>query len=184
MALSIPKSEPSVVVAGTTWQWDKTLPDFRPADGWYLRYKLGATAVLPDIVASAATSGTSFEIRQTPAVTGDVEPATYEIAGWAYNNSDFEQATEIHEVYRDRLIVRAHPDLVTSSESADERALRIISAAVEGRLTDGMDEFQINGRAVKYVPLETLLKLQGTYRARVRAAQSVGGFGRRHKVRF
>ena len=64
-----------------------------------------------------------------------------------------------------------------------ERTFAVIEAALEGRLTKDLESYQIAGRSISKIPVETLMKMRGRYAGLVREERT-GRATRRHLIRF
>lgn len=169
MGYDIPDTEPTEFTAGDSWQWDKVLSDYPPSDGWQLTYLFrGAKdydAAWNDDV-KAASGDESYEIR-IPKTDTDLTAGTYRLIGYVEND------TERHIVHDDDAVtVWANPTTAVGQGTHAERSLAIIEAAIEGRLTDDEEEWEINGRSVKAIPIDELYRLRNHYRQEVHAERN------------
>jgi hypothetical protein len=108
--------------------------------------------------------------------TQDLESGTYQlIQRWVgsgtYNG-------------REETVAQTVVSVLTNPRTADagdlqshaERALAIIEAALEGRLTADIENYQIGGRAVSKIPAKELMSLRRAYQAEV-DSQRTGSLG-------
>jgi len=167
---TVPITEPTELTAGDSWQWDRTLPGFPPADGWTLRYALRGPGRL-DIEAQPA--GGVYQVRVAAAETTKLPAGSYRWA-MAVEHEDGRR----HTIATGRIQVAADFAQLEDGLTHAERTLRVIHAAIEGRLTADIESYSINGRAVNKIPLEQLLKLRGHYRSEVRRERNGGRWGR------
>lgn len=184
MAATVPTREPKQLNAGDSWSWDRTLSDYSAAAGWALAYHLRGPASL-DIGAGAGATwvtgaGDTFSVRVPATGTASLTAGTYRLVGYAT------KATERVEVFNAVVILR--PNFATAGASAalshDERTLAILDAAIEGRLPQDLQSYQINGRAVNKIPIKELVELQDLYRARVNRQRRQKRFGRTVEVKL
>jgi hypothetical protein len=73
------------LVAGDTLDFVDTIPDYPPADGWTLKYRLTPRFTTPaqtPITLTATTSGTDYRIQASPATTAAWSPGIYAWARW------------------------------------------------------------------------------------------------------
>lgn len=179
MAPKAPNGEPEVLVAGDSWWWDKHLSTYLPSEGYGLKYSFSGPGVIADISAATSSDGDYFEVRENAADTAAFVAGTYQVAGYATLSSDR------FEIWRGTIHVRQNLDAINvPTKSHDETALEAINAAIEGRLTADMQDFQIGGRTVTHIPIEELLRLQGVYRRRVWRSRNSGGLSRPVEVTF
>lgn len=175
VARTIPTCEPTELTAGDSWEWDRTDlgPDYLPSDGWALSYALsGAAADVIAINATTSTSGDYFEVRVPAATTARYVAGTYRLVGYVTKSPDRFPA------FSGVLRVLTNYAVAVPALSNDETTLAAIEAAVSGRLTADIEEYQINGRAVKKIPMAELVKLQGIYRSRVARERNGGRWGK------
>lgn len=174
MGYEIPTTEPDILVEGMSWEWDRALDDFTPADGWTLRYAFTGPGTVLTLIAAASADGTTHEIRRGYGDTGGLTPGRYEMAGWVDDGSNR------HEVYRAAVVIQANLDTDTDARSHDEKVLSAINAMIEGRTgTDltAAKRVTVNGRTLEQHSADELVRLQGTYRARVWMARHPGKIG-------
>ena len=160
----IPSNEPARLVAGDTWQWTRSLEDYKASDGWTLSY------------AMIASPGVSFTI--TAAAAGDdhaVTVAAATTAGYAAGKYLWQAyVTKAAERFKvDEGLLEVEADFATAGASYDPReharvVLAAIEAVIEDRATKDQESYSINGRSLSRTPLADLLKLRATYRDEVR----------------
>lgn len=185
MARSIGFSEPSELVAGDTWQWNRQLPDFPPSEAWEVSYSFAGEATdSPDIRAQASSSGEYFEVRATPEITEKFKPGPRAMVGYASKGTKGQPDYERHRFYVGTVRIAPNLDLAASEIPFARRALDAIEARLENRLTTDLEQFQINGRSVVHIPMEQLLKLRGVYRAELNRKARRGRVTRLGRVRF
>lgn len=162
MVLTVPTCEPKAVTAGSSWQWDKTLPDYLPSDGWTLKYALRGPSVL-DLAADTSELGDYFEVRTLPAATAALAPGRYRLLAYVDNGTDQ------FDILAGTIVV--NPDIRAMAEgdgeSENEQVLTLIKARISGRLPADRENFQINGTAITRIPIEQLVQLQRVYELRV-----------------
>ena len=178
--VAIPSSEPLQVTAGDTLQWTRDLADYPANDGWVLTYELRALGGAYTI--TAAASGAQHAVTVAAATSTSYAAGTYTIGGYVT------KAGQRFEVYRGTLVVL--PNLAAGG-AADRRShvrkvLDAIEAVLEGRATRDQEQVTFSdGRSLRYMPVEDLLKLREKYRselAREEAAAAIAA-GRSPKNR-
>jgi hypothetical protein len=165
MSATIPIYEPSVIVAGDTLAWTKTLADYSAADGWVLSYVLTLASVAPSNIAITATaSGSDHAISVTAATTAAYVAGTYH---WA---SYVTKAAERYTLESGTVVISPNPASVSPSDPRThaEKCLAAIEAVIEGRMSDPIVEYQIGNRMAKKIPHADLMKLRTLYKTEVR----------------
>lgn len=184
MAAEVPTTEPRYLTAGDTWTWERSLSDYPAGDGWVLTYALVSTSALITLTASADGDDHLIEIAATTTAgysAGDYDWQSYVTLG-----------TERFNVERGTVTVR--PNLATATTGYDGRTAAAKALdAINAYLTTGnleAGDVQIDGRAVKYIPVLDLYKLRDKLKAEVageaaaaRAAE-LGLDPRRYSIRL
>lgn len=186
-------SRPTNIVAGDTYTWQVSCPDYPASDGWALKVTITNVTIRKQIDAATASDGKSFDVTLPSATSDDltvVGPYTITEVVWRGTGASLER----HTVYTGTVNVTA--DMTTSGTAADLRTharkvLEAIEAAIEGRATRGqLDTTVIGDRQVKYLAPGELLKWRSFYsnevkreEAAARIAQGLDG-GNRMVVRF
>lgn len=174
MSHTTPTVEPTVLQSGMSWEWDRYLSDYTPADGWTLKYAFTGPSAVATITASASSDNTTHEVRVLPAATVDLTPGTYKVQGWV------DDGTNKWEVFRSTVSILADLDSDTDARSADEVELAAVEAAIAA--LDGgspVAEVRVNGRTVTYATdqMPSLYARRGTLRALVWRARNPGKIG-------
>lgn len=165
MAPTVLWGEPTRVRAGDTWLWKQTFPDYPVAEGWTPKYVIRGIDALPWSASYAVSSGEEWTITIPASSTDPLGAGTYEWAllltgSGAYAGREHTVASGVLEVM---------PDLETAvageRQSHAERTLAILDAAIEGRLTDDLQHYIINGRQITKIPIRDLVHLRGVYKA-------------------
>lgn len=178
MADTVPTGEPDAVHPATSWRWDVTYTDYPPSDGWSLEYVVSGARRFK-FTASADSESAGYEVRIDPdsqEEIRDLEPGLYALVGKVTKSGRAEV------VYREPLIVLEDHFERDEAQLHDEKMLALCDAALEGRIPDDLQFVQIGGRSISAIPAETLLKIQGTYRARVRGLRNKHGTPARRGV--
>ncbi len=160
MSFEIPTTEPHKLIAGDSWQWDKTLGAYPASDGWELSYKFrGETdydAAWGDTVTSPVGED-GFEIRITPADTG-LPPGPYKLWGSVTDGTDVFTPIEL------KLNILANPVTAVGAKSFNQTQLDAIEARIASQvLTGEQKSVQINGRSVEFLDPRDLEKWRGHY---------------------
>jgi len=178
VAAEVPTCEPTELIAGMTWRWDVSYPDFSAADGYELNYYLRGPEDL-DIAwdEHVSAAGTGFEVR-VPSADTDIAPGNYRLVGVVTLDGEDDPAFE------GPVVVVPNPSAVVDGLSQDETVLAALDAAIAGRASDDQEEVRINGRMIRSIPLRELVQLQGIYRRRVAQASDATGEARTVEVVF
>lgn len=179
MSAEIPTTEPTAVTAGDTLAWSKSLPDYPASAGWVLAYALVCAGQL--ITITAAASGDDHLVTVAAATSAAYVPGTY---AW---QATVTKTTERYTVGTGTLTVL--PNLAAQGGGYDARTHAAKTLAALESWIESHDmavaDYQIAGRAMRYIPIPDLLKLRDTYKAEVsRETTAVAGTGTRLVVRF
>lgn len=177
--------EPTELVAGDRWLWERQDLDDYPASTWTLSYALVKDGTRIQI--TGAASGAYHRIDVAASTTAGYTAGSYRWQAYVTSGSDR------------RLVGQGElellPDFATQSSGYDGRSharivLDAIEAVIEGRATKDQEEYSIGGRSLKRTPIGDLLKLRDRYRAEAhsegvadRLASGIGG-ARRLMVRL
>lgn len=153
------------VIAGDTWQWTVSLPDYPPSAGYTLKYFLRGPSKL-DIAATTATNGSGYAITVPSA---DTEPLTAGVYAWSM--CVFDASSNRTELARGQVEVLA--DIASAGEGTDgrswvKRSLDAVRAVLEGRAGRIEREYTINGRQLQLLAPADLIELEGYLAARYR----------------
>ena len=186
MAPTTPDGPPSQAVAGDSWRWRVgDVSDYPQSEGWSLKYELLGDSTL-SISPTWQTSGDDLNhwlVSEAITDTDDLSPGTYRLIGRMVGSGTYSGREEtIHESI---LTVIRDPRTATPGDfqTHEERALVVIEAAIEGRLTKDMESYSIAGRSITKIPIRELLALRAKYRASVNS-QRYGRIGRSVEVHF
>lgn len=192
MAPTTPTGEPTLLTAGDTWRWRvPDHPDYPQSEGWTLKYSLnaltGSAESRIDITATWQTSGDDANhwlVSVATTVTDtELDGGNYRLFGYFDGSGTYAGRSE--RVYNATVLIGDNPRNAAAGafQRHAEKTLAVIEAALEGRLTDDIESYQIAGRAVSKIPIEQLTALRGQYAALVRQERT-GTTGRRHLVSF
>lgn len=182
MARTVPTTEPRRLVAGDSWQWDKSISEFPAGDGWKLGYAFRgpssaefATVWNTDVVAD----GDAFQIRIAKTKT-NLARGRYILTAYVENagGEHFTVLDERGEPLQVEVDVLPNPATAVAAASDDEALLVQIEAAVLAVSSSGYQSATVNGRTVTYADLADLQKQLGEVRARVARARRGGRFQR------
>jgi len=155
-------TEPASLTAGFDWAWDIEDPAHAPRDGWVLKYALRGPGSL-DL--TATDSGTTHEIRVPASASAALPAGSYRWIRYA------ERGLARVRLGEGRVTIEPDFLALTDGRSHAERALEAINAKLEGRLSKDVEEFQIDGKQVRRIPIPELWKLKARYEDLVRQEQ-------------
>ena len=155
--------EPSTIIAGDTWQWDRRdLSDY-PASSWTLKYYLLKADKQIEIIASA--NGDYFRVVVAASVTANYPAGIYK---W---NAYASKGTERYKVDEGTLEIKA--DYAAQTTGYDDRShvkktLDAIEAVIEGRATQDHLSYSIAGRSITKISPEELIRWWSFYKQQYR----------------
>lgn len=166
-------STPNTFRAGDSASWSEYLPDFLPANGWVLKYRLLWPSSSETISSSA--SGTEHAVSLSATDTASWPAGAATLVRWVEN--------EGFKVTLSTAAITILPDLtaVTSHDgrSFNRRALDAAEAALLAYLEGGkatVAEYEIAGRKMKFRDADQITALINHYRplvARENAAMAL-----------
>ena len=157
-------SEPSIITAGDSASWTKSLPNYSASEGWALNYAAQGPSQINFV--STTSSGSTFAIDLLATDTAEWLPGSYSLIGYVSNSGTDERVT----ISRTSLSVVANPAVQAPSTHA-EYTLYLIELAIEGRVPRGLEQTSIDGQLITRIPLTALMDLRLKYLAEVRAEQ-------------
>jgi hypothetical protein len=158
--LSTPTFEPPKLYTGDTVEWTKSLSDY-PATAWTLSYALTWPSFSITIAASPAPNGTDFAVSISAATTATFPAGT---CTWRSRVSNGAKTYTIETGRTDVIADMPANSAGLDTRSLAKRALDAIEAKLAGRADSGVAEYQIEGRAMKYIPITELIVLRDRYR--------------------
>lgn len=197
MAPATPTGEPTDLIIGDSWRWRiADHPDYPNSESWTLAYDFVGVGILlaTDITVAFRTSGDDVDhwlVTVTTAKTAVIDDGRYDLFKRFIGSGD--HAGQSVTIGRDGKVagpplsvtIREDPRVATAGmfQTHAERTLVVIEAALEGRLTKDLESYQIAGRSISKIPVETLMKMRGRYASLVKQERT-GRLTRRHLIRF
>ncbi len=185
--MAIATTEPTVLTAGDTASWQKTLSDY-PADaGWVLSYTLINATTKISITASSA--GADHLVSVLAATTANWAAGDYDLLGVAT------KATERYAVATARVTIKPNLAALTTYDgrTSARKMLEAAEAAYQDYLTNNQGhvaEYEIAGRRMKFRSSgeiwQQIEKLRAMVRTEDNAARIAAGLAPKNKllVRF
>lgn len=183
---TVADGEPSRVIAGDTVIWRRAdlLSDY-PSASYSLHYR-GRRA--GDATASFNVSAnSSYQVTVAAAVTDKWTAGTWHWQAYITRTSDSARVTVAEGTFE---VIPNRASSTTDPRSHVKRMLDAIEALLEGKALDDVEEYSINGRSLRKIPIGELIKWRDTYRAdyqREQAAENIRrglGSARKIMVRF
>ena len=172
MSVTIPSIEPTSFRAGDLLQWTKSLSDFPAGAGWTLAYTLiNHTA---KITINASASGNDFSVSVAAATTANYAEGTY---SWMARVT---KATEIYTVGTGTIEILPNLAAATlyDNRSNAKTMLDAIEAAYYDRASSTQLEMEINGRRIRSMSVDELIKWRSYYAAIVAREADAETFAR------
>jgi hypothetical protein len=163
---------PSIIIIGDTATWTHSDPAYPATDGWVLDYTLINAANKYTVTATAA--GVDYAAIITAEQSAAMQAGQYK---WLARVSRTVTVLEAHTVGEGVVTLQ---DNFAALETLDVRShavktLAAIEATLEGRATSATSEYQIAGRAMKYIPIPELLMLRDKYKREVAGETAAAG---------
>lgn len=167
MAQTVPTREPASFTAGDTLTWKIALADYPAGDGWTLRYRLINAADKIDIVSTA--DGADHLVSVAASTT-----AAYVAGSYTWQSYVDGVSSQRFTVGNGSIIIK--PNLAAQAAGYDTRTTAAKTlAAVNTWLTSkdlSVADIQLEGRALKRIPVAELLKLRSRLQAEVRREEA------------
>lgn len=170
--------EPQALIAGDTLQFDKTVPNFSPVDGFTLSYVLTLLGKAPiQINGGVITStGATFNVNVPAATTGAWVPGKY---FWiAYVTGSGTTAGQRFKIGEGVITILPNPataDATTDYRSDNKKNLDAIDAVLANVVTSDVQSYKINGREIVKMRRAELLQLRGFYAQRYKEERIAAG---------
>ncbi len=173
----------SQLIVGDSLNMLDTYADYPESAGWVLKTSFTPRSGSTRFVLTATAEGDSYRTTALPSVTATWVAGEYTLHQWV------EKAGQRVTLATAPITLLPDPNAVAtdvSFRSHAERTLSMIEAMIEGKATRDVQEYSINGRMMKHIPIAELLKLRATYSAEVaaerRAKGLTKGFGSGRKI--
>lgn len=157
----IPNNEPDILVAGDTATWRRTLPQYPATDGWLISYALVQQQTGLQILITGTADGADHLVNVPAAVTKAWSAADYAGAGYCTRAATGDRFT----IWRGTITIA--PDLAGQTpgdpRTQARRVLDSINAVLEGRASQEVLEFTIEGTVLRKATVADLLLLRDRY---------------------
>lgn len=177
MARVTPTTEPTVLIAGDSWSWTKTLSTYPPSEGWALGYSFrGASTLLDaDVVTSVSGGGYAVAVDKTKTlalVAGAYQWQSYVIGSGAFAGLRYTVDSGILTVIGALSALSG-----AAGQNHVERVLIKLEAEIEARIAgtgSAHESYSIMGRSIGKIPMEKLLRMRSIYAEKVRRLNNRG----------
>jgi hypothetical protein len=167
MAIDTSNTEPVSIIPGDTVKWARRLASYPASAGWALSYELLNAMHRYEIPATA--DGDAFRVVVSAQTSQSFAPGSYDWRARVTN------ADEVYTVASGRMTVAPSFGAAGDVRSHARRTLDAIEAVLEGRATSATAEYEINGRRLKYIPLNELHAMRSKYQREVAAEEGKSG---------
>lgn len=177
-------SEPTHPIAGDTWSWRKSHPDFPASAGWTLSYSLRGPINLIWDVSWVSVDGDTWIITIPASATALLPAGRYRVAahfagGGAHASERYTEALPALQVLANLATV-APGDAISHAE----RMIPLLEQAIESLASTNIKFYQVGQRMVTKHDLPELRRQLGFYRAELRRQRSPDQLVRRLPARF
>lgn len=160
--------EPTVITAGDTLIWQRTLQDYPATDGWVLNYRFINAAGKIDIV--AANAGTDYLVTVAMATTGAYLAGTYDWSSWLTGNS------QRISIATGRIVIKPDPTSLTTYDgrTTARKTLEGLQAAYQTYITGGnahIAEYEVAGRKMKFRATTEILEQISYWQTQVKSEE-------------
>lgn len=160
MSTPIPTTEPHSVTAGETITWSKTVPLFPASAGNTLKYAF-QTFGGKLVQITANPSGDDYIVQVAEAVSGDWSHGVYTWTAFIEGNA----ARTV--IARGTITILPTPLAALGSNHAT-RMLALIESALEGRVPNNLQSYEIDGQRIDKIPVPQLKRMRDDYKAEVK----------------
>lgn len=145
----LPISVPSSFRAGTTVVFARSFGDYPTSEGWAYSIDIVGAATLHK---QAVVDGAEFVTTLTASETATLSAGTYRYC------ERVTRGDEVYEVGTGLITVALNYATAANgaAQTEQEKLLSVVDALLAGRAVDGIESYQIAGRAVNKIPLQEL----------------------------
>lgn len=167
------------ITAGDTLNFEVPVSGYASADGWALKFRLvpRASGGAPiEFTTIAGTDGAAHLVQVGASTTAAWAPGVYSWTSWV------ERPGERYSVSRGQVSVLPDPASQTGgydARSQAEIALEAVNAVLQGRATDAVARYRINGREVERYSIPDLQRLRSLLEADVARERRAAGLADR-----
>lgn len=178
-ASSICTTEPSTITAGLTVVWSRAFGDYKPADGFALKYYFRGAGSL-NITADG--TGANWLVTLKASDTAKLKKGTYQWAAYAEKGAG--DTLERYDVARG--VAAVEPSIVAANAgdlvSHEERMIALIECVLEGRIDDDVQQATMDGRSIMKIPVLELRAIRKAMKRKLWRKRNGGAIGQTLKV--
>lgn len=172
MAATVPTYEPTIIQAGDTLRFTKSLADYSSADYSLTYVLISSLPSVQKISIVATTSGTDFLVSATAATTAEWTPGNYTIVGYVSDS------TIRYEIYRGQITITpniqseelGYLDTRTYWEKIRDQLREVIQAGVIREVI----RYSFNGVSTEVVTMNDAFKALAYVESKVKQEQNAG----------
>lgn len=154
-------SEPKTITAGDSVSWSRTEPDYLPADGWALEYRLVSLGQNHTIQTTA--DGDAHQASLTSADTSSFAAGDYQLVPLMKRGT-----TERVTLEGQRVRVKPNPASgAYDPRSFAEKMLDALCEQLAKKATGGKQTFSVEGQTVTYYSWDEMVKAEKYYSGKV-----------------
>lgn len=173
MARTTPQTEPTILVVGDTWLWQKSLSTYPPAEGWTVSYSIRGASTLADADVVVTVIGALYNVKVLPAKTALLTAGSYRWQSYATLAGDrYTVDTGVFTV-----VSNLSSATGSTAQAHAEKTLALIEAAIEGRIPADFQHYTIGNRQIQKIPILELVRLRAIYQSKVYRMQNPGQLG-------
>jgi len=176
----------SELIAGDTLDFLDSVPEYPPADGWTLKYRLVPRFTTPTqapIDITATTSGADYRVQAAAAVTAGWKVGAYTWARWVEKAGPIRQS-----LGEGQFVIKTDPAEAVQGYDGRSHARKVldqIEAAIEA-FSFGVKQYTIGNRSMTKQDMPEIITMRDRYRAEVAsedaAAKMASGLGNPRNV--
>lgn len=180
MTFTVPTVEPDVVMAGETWHWTISLPDFPTSESWVLTYYLAGASVISK---QATPVGGLYDVNFLASDTAAVLPGRYAYQAIAVLALEKHVARPVAFQPERQGVIEVLANIATATagslQTHAEKTLKALETEIYNRVNNmaSIEAYAIAGRQVSKIPMKELVRLRGIYQAMVRRERNPGTIG-------
>jgi hypothetical protein len=157
--------------AGDTLKELISLTEFPASEGWVHNTRFAPQGAGAAVTVSATEDSDDFQLTVTAVTTSQWEAGTWTYSQWV------EKAVERYTVAAGQLQVLANPSTAENgidTRSHVKKTLDALELMIEGKASQDVQSYTINGRQLQHYDIGDLLKMRDKYKAEYANEQSGG----------
>lgn len=160
-AYTVPTSEPSVIVAGQTLKWEKSLSEYPASDGWTLTYEFRGAGSFT-VTATTSSDGADYDIEVAKATTDSYPAGDYWWDAYVDDGTErWKVASGRAQVVEDLADVNAPHD----GRSFAAQMVDALEATMLGKASQDQMSMKVGDRELGRMSWQQLLQARAQFRA-------------------